>query len=46
MIQVKRILFAEFFLVLLHGLTTDRSVVLEELYLVSGDVAEKCVVKE
>ena len=38
--MVKRILFAEFLLVLMHGLTTERSAVSEELRLVSGDVAE------
>ena len=46
MIWVKRILFAEFFLVLLHGLTTTRSEVSEELHLVPEDVAEKCIVNE
>ena len=44
--QLLVILFAEFLLVLLHELTTDRSVVSEELHLVPGDAAEKCVVKE
>ena len=43
---MKRILFAEFLLVPLQGLTRDRSVVSEELHLVPGDVAEKYVVKE
>ena len=46
MIWVKRILFVEFFSVLFHGLTTDRSVVSKELLLLPGYVVEKCIVEE